>query len=127
MKPSKPSLPASFGFAIRGIVHAFRHERNMKIHGAAAIMVVILAVLLKLDPIRWVFLVLAVGMVISAELINTAVEAVVDLASPDIHPLARAAKDTAAGAVLVCAVTAVVIGLIVFYGPLLSWMHETFQ
>lgn len=124
MKPLKPSFRASFSFAIQGIVHALKKERNMKFHAAAAAAVFIAAALLNLELVRWLFLLLAVTLVISAELMNTAVEAVVDLVSPEAHPLARIAKDTAAGAVLVCAVFAAVVGIIVFYGPLISWIRS---
>ncbi|MFC7681508.1 diacylglycerol kinase family protein [Paenibacillus sp. GCM10028914] len=124
MKPFKPSLRATFTFAVQGIVHAFKAERNMKIHTAAAAIVFILGWLLELTPTRWLFLALAVTLVISAELINTAVEAVVDLVSPDEHPLARIAKDTAAGAVLITALFAVVVGIVVFYEPVIHWFES---
>lgn len=70
----------------------------------------------------WMFVLTAVFMVLVTELMNTAVEAAVDLAQPDIHPLAKAAKDTAAGAVLLAAVFAVIIGCIVFLKPVLAWL-----
>lgn len=118
----KSSLRNTFAFAVQGIIHAFKAERNMKIHTAIAALVFLLGGLLELTPTRWLFLALAVTLVISAELINTAVEAVVDLVSPDEHPLARIAKDTAAGAVLVTALFAVVVGILVFYEPVLLWI-----
>ncbi|MGM1046574.1 MAG: diacylglycerol kinase family protein [Bacillota bacterium] len=121
MKPHRPSLRSTFNCAVQGIIHAFKAERNMKIHTAAAVVVFTAAALLGLTPIRWLFLGLAVTLVITAELINTAVEAVVDLVSPDVHPLARIAKDTAAGAVLITALFAVVVGIMVFYEPVISW------
>lgn len=124
MKPVKSSLRATFTFAIQGIIHAFKAERNMKVHIAATAIVFIAGVLLGLTPLRWLFLALAVTLVISAELINTAVEAVVDLVSPDEHPLARIAKDTAAGAVLITALFAVVVGIMVFYEPVLFWIES---
>lgn len=78
--------------------------------------------MLQLDLIRWLFLLLAVGLVITAELINTAIEAVVDLVSPQVHAYAQIAKDTAAGAVLVTAIMAVGIGIAVFYEPIRGWI-----
>ncbi len=75
---------------------------------------------LGLDALRWVVLVLAIGLVWVAEFVNTAIEAVVDMASPEIHPLAGAAKDVAAAAVLLAAITSVVVGLLVLGPPLLA-------
>lgn len=95
----------------------------MKIHIAAALIVFIAAALLQLDRIRWLFLLLAVSVVFIAELVNTAVEAIIDLVSPEEHVLARVAKDTAAGAALVAAVFAVVIGIMVFYEPVWKWIQ----
>jgi len=109
---------------MRGITTAVKTERNMKIHIAAALIVFIAAALLQLDRVRWLFLLVAVAMVLVAELMNTAVEAVVDLISPEEHVLARVAKDTAAGAALVAAVFAVVIGIIVFYEPVWEWLQH---
>lgn len=124
MKPHRYSLYKAFRYAIRGILTAVQTERNMKIHIAAALIVFIAAALLQLDQIRWLFLLLVVAMVFVAELMNTAVEAVVDLITPEEHLLARVAKDTAAGAALVAAVFAVVIGVIVFYEPVQKWMQQ---
>lgn len=109
---------------MRGILTAVQTERNMKIHIAAALIVFIAAALLQLDRIRWLFLLLAVSVVFIAELVNTAVEAIIDLISPDEHELARVAKDTAAGAALVAAAFAVVIGILVFYEPVWEWIHS---
>ncbi|MCJ8011415.1 diacylglycerol kinase family protein [Paenibacillus sp. KQZ6P-2] len=112
------SLISSFGYAIQGVWYALRTQRNMRIHAAAAVVVIIAAALLHLSWMRWVVLLLAITLVMVMELMNTALESVVDLASPEIHPLAKAAKDTAAGAVLLASVFALVAGIIVFYRPL---------
>lgn len=96
----------------------------MKIHMAAALIVLIAAALLHLDRMSWLFLILAIGIVFIAELINTAIEAVVDLISPQKHVLARLAKDTAAGAALVAAAFAVMVGLLVFYQPVWEWIQS---
>ncbi|RAR41851.1 diacylglycerol kinase family protein [Paenibacillus sp. MDMC362] len=124
MKPHRQSLYRAFGCAIRGILTAVKTERNMKIHIAAALIVFIAAALLQLDRMSWLFLVLAIALVFIAELVNTAVEAVIDLISPEEHVLARVAKDTAAGAALVAAVFAVVIGILVFYEPVWEWIQS---
>ncbi|GIO97985.1 diacylglycerol kinase family protein [Paenibacillus lautus] len=124
MKPHRQSLYRAFGCAIRGILTAVQTERNMKIHIAAALIVFIAAALLQLDRMSWLFLLLAIALVFIAELVNTAVEAIIDLISPEEHVLARVAKDTAAGAALVAAVFAVVIGILVFYEPVWEWIQS---
>lgn len=116
----KKSFLSSFGYASEGIKYAMTTQRNMKVHGVAALLVIIAAAVLQVSPMRWLFLLLAITLVITAEMFNTALEAVVDLVSLDIRPLAKAAKDTAAGAVLLTAAFAVVVGIVVFYRPLVE-------
>ncbi|GIP20529.1 hypothetical protein J22TS3_08040 [Paenibacillus sp. J22TS3] len=82
------------------------------------------AAFFHLSAVKWAILLLTIAVVIAAELINTAVESVVDLTSPEQHPLAKAAKDTAAGAVLVCAIFAVIIGIVLFYDPVTAWLSK---
>ncbi|WP_328284409.1 diacylglycerol kinase family protein [Paenibacillus tarimensis] len=106
-------LLRSFGYAASGIVSAVRREPNMRIHVAAAGSVTVLGALLGITRLEWAILLLAMGMVITTELINTAVERAVDLCTLEPHPLAKAAKDTAAGAVLAAAVFAAVIGVVI--------------
>ncbi len=108
----------SFSVAMSGIGYGIRTQRHMKIHLAAAAVVIGLGVIAALNPLEWSVIGLTIGLVISLELVNTAVEKAVDLASPDIHPLAKLAKDTAAGAVLVAAAISVVIGLLILGPPL---------
>lgn len=86
----------------------------MKIHMAAAFLAVVFGIKFTVSPVEWLILVLTIMAVLVTELMNTALEAVVDLASPEFHPLAKIAKDVAAGAVLVTAVSAVIIGSIIF-------------
>jgi len=93
-----------------------RTQRNSWIHSTATICVIALGLWLGLSFIQWAILVLTMGLVWMAEFVNTALEAVVDLASPDIHPLARVGKDVGAAAVLVAAFTSVVVGLLIL-GP----------
>lgn len=106
-------LFCSFRYAFSGIIAAF-DEQNMKIHGFATIVVVVCGFLTGLNLLEWLILILTIALVIGAEMINTAIENVVDLASPDVHPLAKKAKDIAAGAVLLFAIASVIIGLIIF-------------
>jgi len=89
-------------------------EQNMRIHFFSALVVTIAGIITGLSSIEWLVIVIAIALVIGAEMINTAIESVVNLASPEIHPLAKQAKDVAAGAVLVFAITSVIIGLLIF-------------
>jgi len=106
----------SFSYALQGIGYAARLERNLKIHLTITLLVVILGFLFSLSKIEWLFVLVAIAGVITLELVNTAIERVVDLVTKDEHPLAKQAKDTAAGAVLVFAIIAVIIGVMIF-GP----------
>lgn len=109
---------AMFGCAFRGIGQAIREERNMRFHLAAAAAAIAAGWWLEISLADWLWIGAAIAAVFMAELINTAVERVTDLASPEAHPLAKAAKDTAAGAVVVAALFAVLVGLIVLGPPL---------
>ncbi len=104
----------SFGYAFNGLKHAVITQHNMWIHLVAAVLVVLFGFLLKVSPTEWLLLVFAIGLVISTEIINSAIELLTDLVSPDEHPKAGLVKDLAAGAVLVAAITAFIIGLLIF-------------
>jgi len=106
----------SFVYACRGIKVVFLSETNMQIHIVIALLVLIFGFMFKISIAEWIVCLLCIGLVFGAEMMNTAIENVVDLASPDLHPLAGKAKDIAAGAVLLCAITSVVVGLLIF-GP----------
>ena len=110
----KNPLIKSFGYAFEGIRTGILKERNMKIHCVAAIAVTAAGTLLEISAAEWCVCLLLFGLIISLELVNTAVEAVVDLVTEEQAPLAKTAKDTAAGAVLFSAVMAAVIGCIIF-------------
>ncbi|MCS7251656.1 MAG: diacylglycerol kinase family protein [Anaerolineae bacterium] len=112
------TLWESFRFAFAGLRYAWRTQRNLRIHTVITVAVIVVAGWLRFDPVRWAVLILTIALVWAAELMNTALEAVVDLASPSLHPLARIAKDVSAGMVLLCAIAAVLIGLALF-GPAL--------
>jgi diacylglycerol kinase len=114
----RPNLFASFGFAIRGLLHALEAERNMRIHTVAALAVIVVASNLGLSPLEWVAVLGTIALVIAAELFNTALEAAVDLASPHLHPLAAVAKNAAAAAVLVAAINAVLVAWLVLWPKL---------
>lgn len=108
----------SFRYAYDGIVGALRRERQMRIHLAAAIVVILLASWLQVEVKEWLWLLAAITCVWVSELFNTAIERAVDLTTTDIHPLAKTAKDSAAGAVLVAAIFAAIVGLIILGPPL---------
>ena len=118
-------LVDSFNFAIDGMISALRNEKHMKVHILAAIVIVILAILINASKVEILVISLSVCFVIITELINTAVEALVDLISPERHPLAKLAKDVAAGAVLVAAINAVCVGYLLFYDKLLDIFDGT--
>ena len=104
----------SFGFAWNGIKSVFKSEPNMKIHGVVAILVIICGFVFSISLTEWMFCLLSFGLVIGAEMINTAIENLVDLVSPDHHVLAGKVKDIAAGSVLICAIISAIIGLLIF-------------
>jgi len=125
---SKPPVPpqqrksewanfiAGFGYAFSGLWYALRTQRNMRVHLIIAILAILLGIVLRISAIEFAMIFVAITGVFIAEMFNTVCELCVDLASPEYHPLAKIAKDVAAGAVLLSAMLAVVIGLFVF-GP----------
>ena len=104
----------SFSFAFQGIKTFFQTQHNAWIHALAAICVIILGSWVNLNLNEWCWIVFSIGLVFITEMLNTAVEFLTDLVSPEFHPLAKKVKDVAAGAVLFSALVAVVIGLFVF-------------
>jgi diacylglycerol kinase len=104
----------SFKYAFAGIFRALKEEPNLKFHFLAALVVIIAGIILSLSRIEWVVVILLIGLVISLELTNTAIEEVVNSFTIEEHPAAKRAKDISAGAVLVVAISASVIGLIIF-------------
>lgn len=119
-RTGKNPLYKSFQYAFEGIYTGIRKERNMKIHCLAAVCVVAAGTLLKISAMEWCFCLILFGMIFSLELVNTALEAVVDLVTEERKPLAKIAKDTAAGAVLIAAIMAAVTGGIIFIPKILS-------
>jgi diacylglycerol kinase (ATP) len=109
-----PAVLQSFNWAFEGVIHVLRTERNMRIHFGLATAVLILAFSYGVTKLELMALLIAISFVLIAEMVNTAVEATIDLATTSFDPLAKIAKDIAAGAVLIAAVNAVVIGYLVF-------------
>ena len=104
----------SFTYAFTGIKTACKTEQNFLFDAIFAILTIIIGFLLKLSAIEFAIVLIAIGLVISLELINTAIEYTVDMAMPEIHPLAKAAKDISSGAVLISAILALIVGLIIY-------------
>ena len=107
---------ASFRYALAGWLYMLRYQKNTRIQAVATLVVILAGLWLGVTPGEWAVLVLAITMVWMAEFINAAIEAAVNLASPDLHPMAKVGKDVAAAAVLLGAVSSVLIGLLIF-GP----------
>jgi undecaprenol kinase len=104
----------AFRVAFEGLYLFFKNGAHAKIHLVAAIVVVFLAWYLNLSAIEWILCLISIALVLSLEAINTALEYLVDLASPEIHPLAKKSKDVAAAAVLIASIFALIIGLLIF-------------
>ncbi len=115
-KKSKPSLLKSFYYAFQGIKVNILTERNLAIHFLVMLLVIVCGFVFKISVTEWLICILLFGFVITLELMNTAIETAIDICMPEINPKAKLAKDTSAGAVLVVAIVAVVIGIIIF-GP----------
>jgi len=109
-------LRKSFSCAIAGLIYCIKNEKNMKIHILATIIAVIVALVVKLNYTEWGLLILTIFMVLVAETINTAVEKTVDLVTTEYHPLAKLAKNLAAGAVLLAAIGSLLMAVVIF-GP----------
>ena len=117
----------SFRHAFAGWAYVIRTQRNAWVHSLVSIGVFVLGLWLGLSRLEWAMIVLAVALVWMAEFINTALEAVVDLASPNLHPLAKVGKDVAAAAVLVGALTAAAVGLLILGPPLWAKLTPFFS
>lgn len=108
-------LKQSFAYAFRGVWYTITNERNMKIHLIFALTTIVLGIIYEIALWKWAALFLTISMVLVAETINTAIEACVDAWCQSFNPMAQRAKDAAAGAVLIAAVMAVLIGIIIFF------------
>lgn len=117
-------LRKSFGYAFKGIDDVIKHEPNMKIHVVVAILVVFMAFILKVSIIEWIILVLLIGAVLAAETINTTIENLVDMYTKEYDEKAKIVKDTAAGTVLILAITSAIIGLIIFVPKIICLLES---
>lgn len=116
---NKNNLINSFRCAFRGIKTSSVSGRNILIHYTIALIVIVLGIFLKISPKEWIICIILFAIVISMEMINTAVETIVDLVSPQINPLAERIKNISAGAVLILAIAAAAVGLIIFIPKIL--------
>jgi diacylglycerol kinase (ATP) len=112
----RSSVIESFNFAIEGVIHVLRTQRNMRLHFAAAVAVIVVAVAVGVSKIELSVLLISIAFVLVAEMINTAIEGTIDAATTSFDPMAKLAKDIAAGAVLIASVNAVAVGYLVFAG-----------
>ena len=122
LKIDNKRLINSFKYASEGIKQSYKGEQNLKIHTFIAILVIVFGFFLKISYIEWLVCLILIGLVLMTEFFNTAIEYVVDLASPRIHPLAKAAKDTASAGVLMMAILSAIIGLIIFVPKLIEFI-----
>ena len=116
MSSRRPSILESFNYAFEGVIHVLRTQRNLRIHFAIAVGVLAAAVIVGVTRFELIALLLAIAFVLITEMINTAVEHTIDMATTSFDPMAKLAKDIAAGAVLIAAVNAVAVGYLVFAG-----------
>jgi diacylglycerol kinase len=114
---------AGFGYAFRGLWYALRTQRNTRVHVSIAILAILLGIVLHISAVEFAIVFVAIAGVFIAEMFNTVFELCIDMASPDYHPLAKIAKDVAAGAVLLSAMLSIVIGLFVFGPHLWELLH----
>ncbi|HHV19066.1 MAG TPA: diacylglycerol kinase family protein [Thermoanaerobacterales bacterium] len=109
------TLGESFFYAISGIKYTFKTQRNIKIHFITALLAIVLSYLLRLSVVELLAVSITIALVLAAEMVNTAIETVVDMYTKEYHPLAEAAKNVAAGAVLISAINAIVVGYLIYY------------
>jgi diacylglycerol kinase (ATP) len=114
----RSDLLTSFKYAFAGLWYVVRTQRNARIHLSVTAVVVVLGLCLGLSWTEWAIIALTIGLVLAAEAFNTVAEAAVDLVTAEYHPLAKIAKDVAAGAVLLTAITAAIVGLLILGPPL---------
>ena len=120
----KRSVGGSFTYAWDGIKEAFQNEPNFRFHLSAAILTIIAGLIFSINSTEWTIVLLTIVGVVTLELLNTAVESLVDLVSPKFHKLAKIAKDVSAAAVLISSIGAVLIGILIFYPRILEFLNQ---
>ena len=124
MEKKNKKLINSFKCAIQGIIQAMKTERNVKIHITIMILVIISGIVFKIAKQEWITCIILFGLVISLELVNSAIETTVDIAMPEISEKAKNAKDIAAGSVLVSAISSAIIGLTIFIPKIIEFIKN---
>lgn len=117
---TRARFAASFGYALEGIVQAFREGRNFKVQLCFAVAAIVLGAIFQIEFHEWAIIFICIGVVLGGECMNTSIEAIVDLVSPEYHDLAKRAKDCAAGAVLVCSIASLFVAAALFLPRMLS-------
>ncbi len=116
-------LGKSFVYAFNGIISAFKTEQNLLVHTIALIINIILMIAFKLNTIECALIVIVITIVFALEMVNTAIEYAIDMAMPEIHPLAKISKDVASGAVLIGSIGALIVGLIIYIPKILLYFN----
>lgn len=116
----KKRLINSFKYAFQGLKYAFKYEQNIIVHFIATLIAIIMGFIFKISNVEWLVIFLIIGLVIATELINTSIEATIDLITDEINPIAKIAKDTAAAAVLVFGLTALAIASLIFIPKIIA-------
>jgi undecaprenol kinase len=124
VKDQSNRLMKSFSYAIVGIKTGIKAERNMRIHLICSVLVIGCSCYFSINKLEWLFILLAIGGMFALELMNTAIERVVDLVTEEYHPLAKQAKDVAAGAVFIYAILSILIGFIIFVPYVLNLLKK---
>ena len=119
---TRAKFVSSFGYAFQGIAESFRVGRNFKVQSCFAVLAIVLGVAFRIDPVEWAAVCICIGAVLGGECVNTAMEAIVDLASPDYHELAKRAKDCAAGGVLIMSFASVAVAAFVFLPRIVAFL-----
>ncbi|MGL4606963.1 MAG: diacylglycerol kinase family protein [Eubacteriaceae bacterium] len=119
-------IKKSFSYAIEGIKYTLSTQHNMRIHLSIAILVILVGFAFKISSSEWLAIVIVIGFVFMLEIINTTIETLVDLYTEEYHDLAKIAKDTAAGAVMVAAMMSICVGSIVFLPKIWDWLTDIF-
>lgn len=111
----------SLKYAIEGVITAFRDQPNLKLHFILAIAVTVIGFFLGISKLEWLIIILTIGLVLATELVNTAIEEIVDSFTSEVHPAAKKAKDVGAAAVLIASITAVIVGILIFLPLILNF------
>jgi diacylglycerol kinase len=119
-KNQKTKFIESFGYAFAGIIYCFRTQRNFRVHIAISLLVTLAGLILGMSWLEWAVVVILMVVVLSAEMVNTMIESLVDLVTETYHPLAKVAKDVAAGVVLLSAIGAAVVGTLIFLPKIIA-------